>query len=69
MERADVKAGSVYTNKVALKALSLLPAGGKVGARHLEQLSSGSPYLSGLWATKHSVPISCPGQSYVLLNT
>lgn len=55
--------------KVALKALSLLPAGGKVGARHLEQLSSGLPYLSGLWATKHSVPISCPGQSYVLLNT
>lgn len=27
------------------------------------------PYLSGLWAANHSVPTSCPGQSYVLLNT
>lgn len=71
METADVKACFKINTQIeaALKALSLLPAGGKVGARYLEQVSACLPYLSGLWAAKHSIPSSCPGQSYVLLNT
>lgn len=43
METADVKVCFKINTKikVTLKALPLLPASGKVGNRHLEQLSHG----------------------------
>lgn len=68
METADVKSCSVYTNKIRTE--DTVPPSCRWQSR--SQVSGAAqqwPYLSGLWAANHSVPSSCHGQSYVLLNT